>query len=700
MLTEIRGGFKILASEVLQAASETRELLRRRDPSKSRDLYHRTSYIATQSALIQKQALELYAGRSAGRRDSIYLQALSSVASRLERVSELFLNLDRQAGYLGSLEFLQPFRLDDFFHEILFGLGRIEPALERKDLTLAIRLGQAEERLDGSYADRFAKIIEELKRGVSDPGDLVTALMIVHYLERVGDMLLEIGEKIIYVIMGEKIKLEQYKAIGAGLKATGSRMDTGRMGYRSIWGGRSGCRIGVVDAIPAGTSHGVGRADDASAPARTGPDGDGEVGNVSGDVPGGTGRAPRDTHAADVAGRHDPHATDGENGSRGLPAAQTGSLGLFAAYGPDSRPDPHAADGLNGSHASGGPNGRRDRHEANGQNGRHEANGQNGRHEANGQNGRHLANGHRHSKGRHVPSETVLFKHGPAFKLTRERENLVRWAALRPGLTPAVKAFIPAREGSEAALVLEYIPCRNLQALFMDNAPDEAFRGLDAALAIMCGIWDETAADGPCSAEFARQAEGRISEARCIYPQIIKFQGAVGNMEIRPVEELLPELSAMEAESPAPRSMLIHGDFNLSNILYDPGSGRVHMLDLYRSRESDYVQDVSVMLVSILRLPILSQPVRRRLAEAAVRTWDAARRFAVRSGDDTYEARLAFGLGRSFLTSTRFILDERMAARFAARARYLFEKLLAFRARGGTADGFRLSRDILEIQVA
>ncbi|MDR2612636.1 MAG: phosphotransferase [Deltaproteobacteria bacterium] len=570
MLSEIRGGFKILASETLQAATETRDLLRRRDPAKSRELYHRTSYIATQSALLQKQTLELYAGRSAKRRDSIYLQALSSVSSRLERISELFLNLDRQAGYLGSLDFLKHFRLDDFFHEILFGLGRIEPALERKDLDLAIRLGQAEERLDVSYADRFARIIDELKKGDSDPGDLVTSLMIVHYLERVGDLLLEIGEKIIYVIMGEKIKLEQYKALDEGLKATGRHLEIGRAGYRAIWGGRSGCRIGVVDAVP----------QEGEAPS-----------------PGAPGQADR-------------------GGAR-------------------------------------------------------------------------LAS----------PTETVLFKHGPAFKLSRERESLVRWAALRPGLTPDVKAFIPAREGSEAALVLEYIPCRNLQALFMENVPDEAFEGLERALSVMCGVWEETLRDGPCSAGFARQAENRLSEARCLYPQIIRYCGAIGPLDIRPLADLLPELAALEELCPAPRSMFIHGDFNLSNILYDPGSGRVHLVDLYRSQESDFVQDVSVMLVSILRLPVLSQPVRRRLCAAASRTWDITRRFAHAVGDETYEARLAFGLGRSFLTSTRFILDERMAQRFTARARYLFEKLLLFRGEGRPMDEFTLSRDVLSIQV-
>jgi hypothetical protein len=102
-----------------------------------------------------------------------------------------------------------------------------------------------EEKLDTCYSVRFARIITELSEP-NKAGDLVTILMIVHYLERVGDILLEIGEKIIYVILGEKIKLEQYKALGEGLKATGHHLEPGRLDFRSIWGGRSGCRIGVV----------------------------------------------------------------------------------------------------------------------------------------------------------------------------------------------------------------------------------------------------------------------------------------------------------------------------------------------------------------------------------------------------------------------------------------------------------------------
>jgi phosphate uptake regulator len=557
MLTEIKGGFKILVNEVHLSATETRDLLKRKDPAKSRDLYHRSAYIATQVALLQKQIMELYLGKVTGYKEMFYLQGLSSICSRLERISDILLNLDKQAGYLSDLNFLTQFRPDDFFHEILLGLGKINQAIEGKDVSLAVRLGHAEENLDAHYADRFAKIVTELKSGAGRTDDLVTVLMIVHYMERVGDILLEIGEKIIYIIMGEKIKLEQYKALGAGLKAAGKKLELGRMGFKSIWGGRSGCRIGVV-------------------------------GNTDSDE----------------------------------------------------------------------------------------------------------------SLGENAKGETVLFKHGPALKLNLEKDSLLLWSELRPGLTPAVKAFIPARARSEAALMLEYVPARNLQAIFMENAPDAAFKGLLNALNVMAGLWRETKKDSPSLAEFARQAENRLPEAQSLYPQLIKFHGSIGSMEIAPLRNLLSSLKEMEKKTPAAHTMLIHGDFNLSNILYDPPKDQVFMLDLYRSRLNDYVQDVSVMLVSVLRLPVTDPDFRRKLTKAAFMVYDFAKDFASELSDQTYELRLAFGLARSFLTSTRFVLEEKLASVFVARARYLWEKLRIFQETGRPMEDFKLSREVLRFQIS
>ncbi|MDR1577532.1 MAG: phosphotransferase [Deltaproteobacteria bacterium] len=541
---DIKDGVKLLTREVLQVAMEARDILFKKDPSKSRGLYNRVAYVNTQVALVQKETMDMVFTRTSPAKDSLFLQAMSSIASRLDRIADLLLNLDGQAGYLVDVGFLKHYRLEDFFQEIFRGLELIHPAIEKRDVGLAVKLGQVEERLDALYADRFARLIGEFSNG-GGPENLVTTLMIIHYLERAGDMLLEIGEKIIYFIMGENIKLEQFKALGAGLKATGQNLEPGRLDFRSIWGGRSGCRIGVV-----GTQEG---------------------------------------------------------------------------------------------------------------------------------------------------EKPVLFKHGPAFKLTMERENLERWATLRPGLTPQVKAFVPHREGQEAALILEFIPSRTLQAFFLENTPLEALTGLKLAMETMIGLWRSTKEDKPTQAGFSRQAESRLSEATTLYPQLMSQYGALGQLNIPPLEKLLNQAKTYEASLKAPFTVRIHGDFNLSNLLYNPTTSRLHFIDLYRSRESDYIQDISVMLVSIIRLPVFSVPRRWQLTQAALETARLADQFAHEMGDREYEARLAFGLARSFVTSTRFIMKEQLAALFVARARYLWDKLVGHGQKGLDWASFKFSREILNV---
>ncbi|MDR3203537.1 MAG: phosphotransferase, partial [Deltaproteobacteria bacterium] len=396
------------------------------------------------------------------------------------------------------------------------------------------------------YADRFSKIIKEFGTEAKAE-DLVTSIMIIHYLERVGDMFLEIGEKIIYVIIGEKIKLEQYKAMDRGLKAAGASNHLQPLDFRYIWGGRSGCRIGVVNADGASTAR------------------------------------------------------------------------------------------------------------------------------------------------------TVVFKHGPASKLIKERENLEIWSTLRPGLTPAVQAFVPASAGTEAALMLDFLQPRTLQSYFIENSVQAALNGLRLAFTIMTDIWRDTAQEAPGPSNFSLQAQERLPEATILYPSLMKHQGGLNQWRLRSIQDVLSQAIIAEEGLQAPFKCRIHGDFNLSNVLYNPENNAINLVDLYRSSLADYVQDVSVMMLSIIRLPLINSVDRRSLCQAALVVHALSERFAKEKNDSTFSARLTFGLARSFITSTRFVLEERLAARFVARARYLWEKLIAHRQTNKSWIDFKTPLDIINV---
>ena len=112
-------------------------------------------------------------------------------------------------------------------------------------------------------------------------------------------------------------------------------------------------------------------------------------------------------------------------------------------------------------------------------------------------------------------------------------------------------------------------------------------------------------------------------------------------------------------------------------MIFDPVAGKIRFIDLHRSRYMDYVQDVSVFMVSNYRLQVLDRATRARIGGVAVAMHQMAEKFARRQKDGTYHYRLALGLARSFASSTRFVVDEDHARRMLLRARYILETALA-----------------------
>ena len=116
---------------------------------------------------------------------------------------------------------------------------------------------------------------------------------------------------------------------------------------------------------------------------------------------------------------------------------------------------------------------------------------------------------------------------------------------------------------------------------------------------------------------------------------------------------------------------------NTDNVIFNEQENRIHFIDLHRSRMMDYVQDVSVFLVSNYRLPAFDVGVRRRIERVTREFLAFASDFAKETGDTSFGARLGLGLARSFATSARFVLDDDFAKSMFLRARYLLEQLMA-----------------------
>jgi hypothetical protein len=268
----------------------------------------------------------------------------------------------------------------------------------------------------------------------------------------------------------------------------------------------------------------------------------------------------------------------------------------------------------------------------------------------------------------------AIFKDGEKRKLKEERQGVESWHEIYPGLAPKILSY--KKRGQSAALLIEHLPGLTFEQILLNEPPQLLQEALGQLARTLKSVWRETRTGKPVSADFVAQLQNRLPDVYKIHPEFRQGTCRVCGFEVASFDSLLKEAAKYEAGLRAPFSVYIHGDFNVDNIIYDPMEKRINFIDLHRSRYMDYVQDVSVFMVSNYRLQILDIPLRRRIMQMALDFYRVARRYADKVGDDTFELRLALGLARSFATSTRFILDKSLARRMFLRARYLIELVL------------------------
>jgi len=237
--------FRFLVLEVHKQVEETLNFLASPSQRLLERINGRDDYVDNLKSLIEEKSFSFLTTTVTDRRTSNLLRSINTIASNLERIADFAVNIVNQVQFLSDPGFLSHYDYQTFFEEIFLGLETINEAVARQDLALAFRICQCEFHLDGLYKTNLDQLLAELKHG-RETGNLVTTLFIFRYLERMGDSLLNIGEALIFAIIGERLKIHQYEALRDTLAASGMEAPISQVEFESIWGSRSGCRIGTV----------------------------------------------------------------------------------------------------------------------------------------------------------------------------------------------------------------------------------------------------------------------------------------------------------------------------------------------------------------------------------------------------------------------------------------------------------------------
>ena len=518
--------FRFLILEVANQVDATRNFMQSNDEKLFEKIVSRDDYIDNLKAVIENIIFsKIHHEHSLDQKAINIIRAKNTICSNLERIADFCVNIVRQVGYIKNISCLQQFDHESFFDEVRKCFPLILPVLDKGDLTKALVICEAELNLDRLYKYHFDLAMARL-RVENIPEDVITLLFIFRYLERIGDSLLNIGEALLYAILGEKIKIAQFEALRKTLSKSGIKESLPKIRYETYWGTRSGCNISRIKS----SNH-----------------------------------------------------TD----------------------------ELRAQDGI--------------------------------------------------------------FKGGITKKIRAEKENLEKWQQILPGLTPNIISY--HEEGEQAAILVEFLPGFTMDEAVLTCDEDVLAGALNDLDKTFRDIWTRTMDKTPLQTDYTAQLLSRIDNIRAVHPLFFKTNMQISGKPICSTLELISRAGLIEKQLNVPFTVFTHGDCNANNILLNQETGAISFIDLHRSRQSDYLQDVSVLLVSFFRMPVFTGSVRDRLNWIIEHIFRGAQAFASEHNDPNFECRLALGLARSFITSTRFELNIEFAKEMFLRGQYILEKI-------------------------
>lgn len=284
------------------------------------------------------------------------------------------------------------------------------------------------------------------------------------------------------------------------------------------------------------------------------------------------------------------------------------------------------------------------------------------------------------------PSTWTIYKEGSIDKIEQERDGIERWRSSFPQLVPKVYGMHQV-DDQHASLLMEFVPGDTLQSLVVEG-PDSRLAGaMELFLTSIGEVWEQSRKEGQESAPcFVKQMRKRVGAVLGTHPHYETVEFAFGDVREDTLDSLIEGVQELDELLTCPFEVLLHGDCNLDNVLVNLDKKRLRFIDLHRARGGDYLQDVSVFMVSNFRLPTFDPAIRRRIEWACYQIQSKAQAFGAKYGDHSMSARLALGVARSFLTSTRFELRPALSDQMFQRSVYLIRSLIAHREQHGDQD--------------
>jgi phosphate transport system protein len=248
-LLEIYEALTLMGKEVRLQVDAAISAFRDADPRGAEAVIERDDVIDNLNTMIEERCFEYL---HAMERDEFRIKQVKGayrLAINLEKVGDYAGNIATQALHLARLvPIARPVDLGPLATLVQAAIDEAVTGFVKRDIALAKQACQREAELDRGYGEILQNILALLQEPGAPVHPLVTHLFAAKYLERIGDSVLNIGEMTIYLITGQRLKLEQYLALERMVDFIQNHSQTpgASLDFRSLWGGISGARLARV----------------------------------------------------------------------------------------------------------------------------------------------------------------------------------------------------------------------------------------------------------------------------------------------------------------------------------------------------------------------------------------------------------------------------------------------------------------------
>lgn len=268
-----------------------------------------------------------------------------------------------------------------------------------------------------------------------------------------------------------------------------------------------------------------------------------------------------------------------------------------------------------------------------------------------------------------------FFKQGDSTKITEEVEGIKLWSKNFSHLV--AELMWKNINKKQSAIVVSHLKGLNLLDFIIKKNEDKALETVCQNLEnTLESVWNSSKRKSKRKSALIKQILKRKEAIENVHSNFFDENVQLANNKKRSFEKLIKQAQKIESKISIPFEVLCHGDFNLDNVIYEQEKNGISFVDVHRSAYQDYAQDISVFIVSSLRIKISDKAIKKRVNYVNNSLLEFAKAFAIKNNDKHFQVRFALGLFRSFITSTRFVADDEWYEEMRQKAILLIEILM------------------------